>query len=128
MGIDNLLQNLLQSLLIHMKVNFRFQKILRDAPVYKTQILGQNLIEDKTSQRRFHIPRDLFPVHIFLGYTHGNPGMERTSFVFICQNGLVYIAEKLPLAQCPGPLLGQIIDAQHHILRRHCHRAAVGRL
>ena len=47
MNIDNLLQNLLQSLLAHMEVYLQLQEVLRLASIYKFQVLGQNLVKDK---------------------------------------------------------------------------------
>ena len=50
MGIDDLLQDLLQLLLAYVEVYFQLQEVLGIASVYESQILRQDLIEDETSQ------------------------------------------------------------------------------
>ena len=128
MGVDNLLQDLLQSLLVHMEVHLGQKEILRQVSVYKAQVLGQDLIEDKPSQRGLHISRHHFSLGVLLGSAHLDPGVKGTGFILISQNGFVHIFKVPALSQRSGPLLGQVIDAQNHVLGRHRHRAAVGRL
>ncbi|GFI30590.1 hypothetical protein IMSAGC013_01980 [Lachnospiraceae bacterium] len=111
-----------------MEINFQFQDVFRIASVHKSQILRKYLIENKTSQGGFHIAGYFFSSRHCLCHTYSNSGMQRQGIIFISQNCLVYILEKFPFAFCPRPFLGQIINSQHHILRRHCHRPAVGRL
>ena len=50
MGIDDLLQDLLQLLLAYVEVYLQLQEVLGIASVYESQILRQDLIEDETSQ------------------------------------------------------------------------------
>ena len=54
--------------------------------------------------------------------------MQRTFAVLIGKDRLIYALKILALTDCPRPLLCQIIDAEHHILRWNCHRTAIGRL
>ena len=126
--IDNLLQNLLALFLSNMEINFQKQLIAGDASVHKPQILGNDLIENKTANRGFDNPALYRAVRYPLLHSHLHPGVESHSAVFIGQDRLVGILKAHPFPFGPRPLLGQIIDAQNHILRRHRHRAAVGRL
>ena len=127
-GVDDLLQNLLQTLFVHMEVHLRLQEVLRHAPVHEAQILGQDFVEDETPQRTLHISGDSLALRVLLGHPDDDPGVQGQIFILISQYGLVHVLEVLPLSQGTRPLLGQVVDAQHHVLGRHCHRAAVGGL
>ncbi len=128
MGIDNLLQNLLQLLLTHMEIHFQLQTVLRSIPLHKTQVLGQDLIEQETAQCGFHIAPYFFALGRCPGHSHIDAGVQSDHLVLICQDCLVHILEELAFAQYAGSLLGQVVDTQHHILGGHCHGTAVGRL
>ena len=124
-GIDDLFQNLLQALFVHMEIHFQLQEVLRQTSVHKTQILGQDFVKNETSQRRLHIAGHHLALRISLGHPNDDSGMQRTIFVLISQNGFVHTLKDFPLSQGTRPLLSQIIDPQYHILGGHCHRAAV---
>ncbi len=128
MGIDDLLQNLLQAFLVHMEIHFQLQEILRQPSVHEPKILRQNFVKNETSQRRLHIAGDHIALRILFGHPHRDAGMQCTIFILISQNSLIHVPEDLALSQCAGPLLGQVIDAQHHVLGGNRHRAAVRRL
>ena len=49
-GVDDLLQNLFQALLAHMEIHLQLQEVLRLLSFHKAQILGQNFVENKSSQ------------------------------------------------------------------------------
>ena len=49
MDIDNLFQNLLQSLFADMEINLQLQGIFRIASVYKAQILRQDFTTSESS-------------------------------------------------------------------------------
>ncbi len=125
MGVDDLLQNLLKLLLTHMEIHLRLQIIFRGIPLHKAQILGQYLVEQEASQRGLHIAAHRLPLGGFLGHPYLDPGVQGNELVLIGQYGLVYILKELAFAQYTRPLLGKVVDAQHHILGRHCHRPAV---
>ena len=84
MGIDNLLQNLLQLLLSYVEVDLQLQFVLGNASVYESKILRQNLIEDKSSQCRLYNAGDLFAALGLLRYANLDSGVKRTSSVLIC--------------------------------------------
>ncbi len=128
MSIDDFLQNLFQLFLSHMEIHFQLQIVLRIVPLHKTQILGQNLIEQKPSQRGLHIAAYRLALRRPLGHPHFDAGMQGNHLVLIRQNRLIHILEILALALNTGSLLGQIVNTQHHILRGHRHRTAVGGL
>ena len=54
--------------------------------------------------------------------------MQGTCLILVSKNRLIYILKEFAFAHCAGSFLRQIVDAQHHILGRHRHRAAVRRL
>ena len=54
--------------------------------------------------------------------------MQGDHLILISENGFVYTLEELSFANGAGSLLGQVVNAKHHVLGRHCHGAAVGRL
>ncbi len=110
-----------------MEIHFRLQQILRVASVHIAQILRQNLIEEESTKRGLHIAGHLFPVCVRLFHPDGNSGMKGTCLILVGENRLVYILKELALSKGAGSLLRQIIDAEHHILRRHRHRAAIRR-
>ncbi len=49
-GIDDLFQNLLQAFFAHMEIHLQLQEVLRLLSFHKAQILGQNFVENKSSQ------------------------------------------------------------------------------
>ena len=127
MGIDDLLENLFQSLLAHMEIHFRLQFIARDSPVHKSKVLGQDLIEDKPSQRGFLRILQPGPVGHLLCNTDFDPALQCQRPVFISQDRLIDIFKCLAFSDGSRSLLCQIVDSKYHVLRGHRHRTAVRR-
>ena len=110
MDIDNLFQNLLQSLFADMEINLQLQGIFRIASVYKAQILRQDFIKDKASQCGFHHIGNFRTVSQLLRNLHFNSGVKGQHLVFICQNCFIQALEIFAFSFCPGSFLGQIVD------------------
>ena len=127
-GVDNPLQNLLQLLFAYVKIHFQLQEFFRIAPIHVSQILRKNFVEDETSESGFHDAGHFFSLGVDLCHAHLDPGMQGTGFILISQNRFVDVFERLAFALRSGPFLCQVINSQHHVLRRHGHRSAVGRL
>ena len=51
--------------------------------------------------------------------------MQCARLVLIGEDRLIHTLKILALSDCPRSLLRQIVDAEHHILRRNSHRSAV---
>ena len=125
MRIDDFFQNLFQLFLGHQEVHLRKQFIARHGPVYISQILGQDLIEQEPSQRGADVSRNGLSVCIGSLAAHGNPGLQGNIAILICQNRFVYIFIEGAFAPGSRTFLSQIINTQNHILRGNRHRAAV---
>ena len=110
MGINNLLQNLLQLLLANVEVYLQLQEILGIASIHKSQILRKNFIENKTSQCRLYIAGNYLSTLISLRNTHCNSGMQGTGLILISKNCFVYTLEELSFAYSTGSLLGQVVN------------------
>ncbi len=126
--VKHFFQDLLKLLFSHVEIHFQKQGVFLLRPVHKPQILGDNLVENKTANRRLHKPALHGSAFHGLIHPHLNPGVEGDYPVFISQDSFVYILKCLPFTQAPRTFLGQVINPQHHILGRHGHQAAVGRL
>ena len=66
------------------------------AAALQAQILREYLIENKTPQRRFHIPANLFPTWHCLGNADFNSGLQGQGIVFISQDSFIYILKAFP--------------------------------
>ena len=75
MGIDDLLQDLLQLLLAYVEVYLQLQEVLGIASVYESQILRQDLIEDETSQSGLYRTGNGLALCIYLVHTYMDAGM-----------------------------------------------------
>ena len=128
MDIDNLLQNLLALLLSHMEIHLQKQFIARNAPVHKSQVLRDNLIEDKTSHSGLDDSCLYGAVRHLLAHPDLYSGVEGHRAVLVGQNRLIGVLKAHALSLRAWSLLGQVVDAQNHILRRNSHRTAVRRL
>ena len=128
MDIDNLFQNLLQSLFADMEVNLQLKGVFRDTSVHKTQILRKDFIKDKTAQGRFHHVGSFRSVSQFFRNFNLDSGMKGKNMVFICQYGFIQALEVFSFSHCPGSFLCQVVNTQYHILGRNGNRSAVGRL
>ena len=128
MGVDDFLQDLLQLLFSYQEVHLQFQLVAGNAPVHVAQILGQDLVKEKSSQGRGNCLCQGISLGIRSLAAHMNAGLQGNIAVFVCQNGFIYALVISALTLGPRSLLGQVIDAKHHILRRHRHRSSVGRL
>ncbi len=126
--IDNFFKDRFELLFADQLIHFQFQQVFRFAPVYKAQILRNDLIEQETSQCGFHDTGNLLPFRVFLCHSHLDAGMQRTFAVLIGKDRFIDISVGISLTNGARPLLCQIIDAQYHILRRHRHKSAVGGL
>ena len=111
-----------------MEIHLKLQHILILAPVHKAQILRDDLIENKAAHRGLnHAGFHRIFIH-FLLHAHLYPRMQRHDAVLIRQNRLIHALKGHALSLCSRPLLGQVVDAKHHILGGNRHRAAVGGL
>ena len=127
-GIDNLLQNLLQTLLAYVEINLQYQLIARNSTIYKAQILRQNLVEEETAQRGLYDTGHLSSVSQGSGYADLDSGLQTDDFILISQDGFVQVLEELAFAFTSRTLLGQVIDTKDHILGRYGYGTAVRRL
>ncbi len=128
MDIDHLLQDRLQLLLAHMKIHFQLQEVLRDTSVHESQVLGQDLIEQESSQGGLHIARYGLSGPILLRHPDSDPGMQGTCLILISQDGFIHALEELAFSHGTGSLLGKVVDSQHHVLGRNRHRTSIGGL
>ena len=124
-GIDYFLQNLFQAFLAYMEIHFQLQLIARNTPVHKAQILGQDLVENKTPHGGLNDIRDFLSIRCLFAYADLDLGLEADHAVLIGENSFVDTLKAFALALDSRTLLGQIVNTQHHILGRHRHRAAV---
>ena len=128
MGIDNLLQDLLQLFLSYVEVNLQLQLIALDASVHKAQILRDDLVKDKASHRGLYHSSLNGSVRHLLLHSYFYLGVQRYFLVLIGKNGLVYVLEGHALSLYARSFLCQVVDTENHILGRNGHRASVGRL
>ena len=128
MNIKDLFQNLLQLLFPYVKIHLQIQRILLLGTVHKAQILRNDLIENKTSHCGFHNSALYGTIPHLLFHPSLNAGVKRYHPILIGKNRLIHTLKGFALALASRPLLGQIIDPQHHILRRDCHQTSVRRL
>ena len=115
MSVDDLFQNLFQSFFADVEIHLQLQLVLRDTAVYKAQILRQDLVENKSSQRRLDHARLIRAVHI-LRHADFNLTLQRDNAVFISKNCLIYALEELALALRARSLLREVVDTKDHIL------------
>ena len=128
MHVDDLLENLLALLLLDEEVNLGLQRILRLRAIHKAEVLRDDFVEENASGRAVLHFREHGAVRHLLREADLNLGLERNLVVRVGEQRLVRALEEHSLALCAVALLGQVVDAEHHILRRHRDRAAVGRL
>ena len=126
--VDDLLENLLALLLLDEEVNLGLQRILRLRAIHKAEILRDDFIEENASGRAVLHFREHGAVRHLLREADLNLGLERNLVVRVGEQRLVRTLEEHSLALCAVALLGQVVDAEHHILRRNRDRAAVRRL
>ena len=108
-----------------MKIDFQFQFISLDTAVYKSKILWNNFIKQKPAQSRFNDTRYNTSIRLSPRNTNFNTGMKCQRFILISQNRFIHTFKYLTFTKYAWSLLRQVIDTQHHILRRNRHRAAV---
>ena len=118
--IHHLFQNLLQVLLLYKEVDFRKQTVLRDAPVNKAEILRNNFVEKKSSDRRIndafqHLLLSVFALPLFLHFA-ANLRVQGHKVILISQDGFIDRLEKHSLSKIAVPLLGEIVYTEYHIL------------
>ena len=111
-----------------MEVNFQLQLISFDGSVHKSQILRNNLIENKPAYRRFYDSSFGSSIRHFLGYSYLDPGMQGNNTIFISQNSLIHTLEAFAFSDSSRSLLSQIVNTKDHILRRYGHRTTIRRL
>src|SRR5699024_8467402 len=123
-GIDDLLQDLLELFLSNMEIYLKQQLVSFLLSVYKSKILWNDLIKQESSQCRLDHTALYGSVRHSLVYADFDLGMKGNCLVLISQQRLIDALERFPFSFCPRTLLGQIIDTQYHILRRHRNRAS----
>ena len=114
--IDNFLQNLFQLFLSYMEIYFKLHFIFRNASVYKSQILRQDLIKQETSQCRLYRSGHAGTIRHCLYHTHFDSGLQCQCFVFISKNCFVYALEEFSFSDCTRSFLCQVVNTQNHIL------------
>ncbi len=128
MDVDGLLKDLLQHLLVDQEIHFQGQFVARDGAVHEAEVLIKDLVEEEAAERAVNVLTDRIsvPVHAVAADRHERVQVQ--SAVFIGQDGFVHAAEGRAFTLRAGTDLGQVVDAQDHVLRRHRHGTAVGRL
>ena len=111
-----------------MEIHLQLQHILLLGPIHKAQVLRNDLVENKAAHRGFHNPALYTAVLHLLFHPRLNTGVKRHHSVLIGKNRLIHTLKCLALTLAAWPLLGQIIDSQHHVLRWNCHQSSVRRL
>ena len=87
-GIDNLFQDLFQLFLTYMEIDLRLQRVLFDGTIHEAQILRQDLIEQKASQRSLNHLRNLTALKGALTTDH-DLLVQRNASILISQNSLI---------------------------------------
>ena len=123
--VDDLLENLLALLLLDEEVNLRLQLVLRLGAIHKAEVLRNNLIEEDASRGSLLNFRTLFAVRALLREADLNLGLQCDLVVRVSEQRLVRALEAHTLALCAVALLGQVVDAENHILGRNRDRSAV---
>ena len=111
-----------------MEIHFGKKEVFRPASVNIPQILRKNFIKEETAQRGFHNTGYLFSLRVLFGNSHFNSGVKGACAIFVGQYRLVYALVISAFACCAFPLLGHIVNTEHHILRGYGNRPAVGGL
>ena len=123
--VDDLLENLLALLLLDEEVNLGLQLVLRLGAIHKAEVLRNNLIEEDASRGSLLNFRTLFAVRALLREADLNLGLQCNLVVCVSEQRLVRALEAHTLALRAVALLGQVVDAENHILGRNRDRSAV---
>ena len=111
-----------------MEIYFQFQVIFRIHSFYISEILWQNLIEQKTSQCCIDRSGNSCSIRSLLGNSYMNLGMKRNDPILVCQDCFIHRLEEFAFSKITRSLLGQIVDTENHILGRNGYRATIRRL
>ncbi len=114
--VDDLLEDLLQILLLDQVVDFQLEEVLRLRAVHHAQILGQDLVEQESAEGREDHAGDRLAVRVLLGDADMDLGVQRDDVILVSEDRLIHVAEVLAFAGLAVSLLGQVVDAQDHIL------------
>ena len=116
MRIDNLFQNLLQTLLSNMEIYFQKKFIARNAPVNESRSCGRISLNRKRPSVRLYVVMDRLAVRQSLFTAHLNNRLQRDCSVFIRKDRLIDILEGFSFTFDTRSLLRQIVDTEDHIL------------
>ena len=123
--VDDFLENLLALLLLDEEVNLGLQLVLRLGAIHEAEVLRNNLIEEDASRGSLLNFRALFAVRALLREADLNLGLQCDLVVRVSEQRLVRALEAHTLALRAVALLGQVVDAENHILGRNRDRSAV---
>jgi len=124
MRLDAAVDDLCKLFLLRDKINFKVKCLFRVAAVHKAEVLRNRAVENHSAERGIdHLGAHLAVDH--LEHAALNRSMQLEIAVGICHHRLVKIAIAVALALFSGTVDGQIIGAEHHILRRNGNCAAV---
>ena len=126
MNLDAFFDDGGQLLFADFEVDLIQELVTGDRTIHKAQILRDGTVEDDTADGGFH---QLLLRHTvnFQRAAHLDFGVQTDDLAVIRHHRFVLVAEHLALAVFAGLVNSQVIGTQHHILRRHRHRAAIRR-
>ena len=104
------------------------QRFLRDNPVDVTHLVGDDAIDDDTTDRGLHDMFELVTFSIAVINEHLHLGMQVAATLVVGDDGLFGTVECQSLALGSRTNLGDIVQTEHHVLRRHGDRSTVGRV
>ena len=99
-----------------MEINLEEKLIAFHLSVYKSKILRDDLIKEKTSQRRVDRTCLDSSVRHRLGNAHLDLRMKRDISVLISKDRFAHALEGHSLSLCSRSDLSQIVDTEDHIL------------
>ena len=103
------------------------QRLLGYNIIEITQLIGDDVVNDDTSYRSFYNALLQFAVYKVVNH-HLHLGMEVATALVMGNDSLLRTIERESFALGSGTQLGDVIKTEHHILRGHSDRSAIGRV
>ena len=91
-------------------------------------LVRNNLVDNDTSDGGLNDVADRKPVKVEVIYQHTNGSMHINAPFIVGDDGFFRSVESQTRTLCSGTKLCDIVETEHHILRRHCDRRAISRI